>query len=84
MRLVIDMKVTDKTQTKVKFSEVLEGQTFFYEGGILYMRVRPDDFKNVEYNVVSLGNGLLSRFQAYAEVIPCTSEVIVTERGRDL
>ena len=57
------MKVTDKTQTKIKFSEVLEGQTFFYEGGILYMRVRPYDFKNVEYNAVSLGDGLYRDFK---------------------
>ena len=78
------MKVTDKTQTKIKFSEVLEGQTFFYESNILYMRVRPHDFKNVEYNAVCLGDGRLFRFQEYAEVIPCISEVIVTERGRDL
>lgn len=74
------MKINDSTQNKVRFDKLLTGYTFFYEEE-LYIRVRPFDCNESEYNAVCLTDGNIYKFQWTAEVVPCIAEVEVVKRG---
>lgn len=75
------MKIFDKTAEYKKFKVIPCGFTFLFED-MLYMPVRPFDVNLIEYNAVCLTDGQLYKFQSDAEVIPCVTEVHITQRGR--
>ncbi len=74
------MKIIDNTVETVRMDTIPCGYTFCFENEI-YMAVSPFDHKKFEYNAVCMQDGLMYRFQADAQVIPCVMQATVIKKG---